>query len=151
MDLYDDIRFHTAEDYPADLPEGRAATHMGMYFAWAVERNLYATTLEHDFGEALAQLRAGKLSGGQFLLQYRDGQLKRDDFNLLGQRFSDYYYADDDEGYGAFMDDYVSVFQTPALPSFYHVDDSRANRDRIGARFSQRLALWQYSLNAGAQ
>ncbi len=53
-----------------------------------------------------------------------DGALMRDDFNEFGQRFTAFYYDDEEDGYGNFMADYVTTMNTPALGSFYHVADN---------------------------
>jgi hypothetical protein len=39
--MYDNTRFHTDENYPAGLPAENAATHIGMYWAWAASQNLH--------------------------------------------------------------------------------------------------------------
>lgn len=146
--MYDNVKFHTDENYPEGLLPDHAATHMGMYWAWAASQGLvnpiWQTAIEtkDDFSAMLA----GKISGATFILRHMDGALTRDDFNALGQRFTSFYYDDEEDGYGKFMEDYVTTMNTPALPSFYHVQDNVENRAKLEAVFQSEFEKWKNSL-----
>lgn len=144
--MYDHIDYHTEEDYPVDLPESRAATHMGFYWAWAVSQNLHNSGWEDAAAEDMAALKTGSLSGAGFILKNMGGELDENDFSPLGQRFSAFYYEDEEEGYGAFMEDYVTTMNTPELPSFYHVADTQENQHKLNAVFQAAFDRWQASL-----
>ncbi|MCP2040089.1 hypothetical protein L1281_000669 [Neisseria sp. HSC-16F19] len=144
---YDHISFHTDEDWPAGLPESHAAHHMGFYYSWAVGQGLYSEAAARlpDF----ERLAAGTLSGAQFVLTRLNGGLDETCFNDAGRRFTAFYYADEDEGYGRFMEDYVNTLNTPALGSFYHTEDSAANQALLNLVFDAAWAQWQASLRGG--
>lgn len=144
--ILDSVVFHTEEDYPEDLNVHHAATHMGFYWAWAVARGLHNPQWEEAAADDLAKLKAGSLSGAQFIMQHMAGSLEEVDFNDEGLQFSLFYYDDEEEGYGRFMEDYVNTVNTPELPSFYHVKASAENQALLNLVFDAALAQWRDSL-----
>ena len=146
----DNVVFHTEEDYPEDLGVHHAATHMGFYWAWAVKRSLYNPQWDEAAAAAVADLKAGTMSGAQFVMQHMAGGLEDTDFNPEGLRFTLFYYDDEEEGYGRFMDDYVNTLNTPALASFYHVADNASNQALLDLVFDAALAQWRGSLSGTA-
>ena len=150
--MYDHIQFHTEEDFPADLSPEHAATHIGLYFQWAAAQGLVNPVWQTapETAADFAAMLNGQFSGAQFVLQHLGGALTPEDFTELGQRFTEFYYDDEDEGYGAFMEDYVRTLDTPAQPSFYHVADTPENYTRIAPVFQAAFTRWQASLNTQA-
>ena len=144
----DNVVFHTEEDFPEDLGVHNAATHMGYYWAWAVRRQLHNPQWETAAAEALVALKSGTLSGTDFVMQHMAGGLEETDFNPEGLRFTLFYYDDEEEGYGRFMEDYVNTLNTPALASFYHVADNADNQALLDLVFDAALAQWRGSLGA---
>ena len=146
--MYDHIQFHPDENYPADLPLENAATHIGMYWQWAAAQGLAnpvwqtAPETEADF----AAMLSGTLSGAQFLLRHMGGALTPDDFTELGQRFTSFYYDDEEDGYGAFMEDYVRTLDTPALGGFYCVADTPEHYAALAPVFQTAFEHWLGSL-----
>ena len=146
--MYDHIRFHTEEDYPENLPPENAATHIGMYWQWAAQAGL-ANPVWQAAPETAADFAAmlkGRFSGAQFLLKHMDGALTPDDFNPFGQSFTSYYYDDEEEGYGAFMEDYVRTLDTPSLGGFYYVEDSPETYAKLAPVFQTAFEKWKSSL-----
>ncbi len=80
MAKFDDASWHwSADNFPADAPEENGATHIGMFVTWTIERGLFADpdlTLEEV--EAVGAVRAGSMSGRDFLLRYFNGKLYSD-------------------------------------------------------------------------
>ncbi|MDO4907699.1 cell surface protein [Neisseria sp.] len=146
--MYDHVQFHTDENYPAGLPPENAATHIGMYWAWAASQRLTNPVWQSapETAADFATMLEGGISGAEFLRRHMDGALTRDDFNEFGQRFTDFYYDDEEDGYGAFMEDYVRTMNTPALGSFYHVADNAENRAALEAVFQAAFEAWDASL-----
>ncbi|UOO82539.1 cell surface protein [Uruburuella testudinis] len=146
--MYDNIRFHTDENYPANLPPEAAVTHIGMYWAWAAAQGLANPVWQSapESREDFAAMLEGRINGSEFLLTHMDGALIPEDFNELGQRFTSFYYDDEEEGYGKFMEDYVVTMNTPELDSFYHVADNAENRAVLEAVFQTAFEQWQQSL-----
>lgn len=147
--MYDHIRFHTEEDFPPELTDAHAATHIGMYFRWAAMQGLVNPVWQTapETAADFAAMLEGRISGAQFVLQHLDGALTPDDFTPLGQRFSEFYYEDEEDGYGAFMSDYITALDTPQLPSFYHVADTPENFKRTAAVFQTAFMNWWASIN----
>ena len=151
--MYDHIRFHTDEDYPDRLPPENATTHMGMYWQWAAAAGL-ANPVWQTAPETAADFKLmleGRLSGAQFLLKHMGGALTADDFTPLGQRFTGYYYDDEQEGYGAFMEDYVRTLDTPSLGGLYFVADTAANYAALAPVFQTAFDKWARSLKPHPQ
>ena len=144
--MYDNIRFHLDEDYPDQLPPENAATHIGMYWQWAAQAGLVNPVLQTaaDF----AAMTSGKISGQHFLLKHMDGALTADDFTELGQRFTEFYYTDEEDGYGAFMEDYVLALDTPSLGGFYHAKNTPKTFAKLTPVFQTAFEKWKSSLKA---
>ena len=142
---YDHTSFHADEDdYPADVPERNAAHHMGFYFAWAVSQNLHSPA-----AAALPQfdaLQRGTVSGAEYVLEQLNGGLDDTCFNDLGNRFTRFYYADDDEGYGQFMPDYFAALGLQDEDAFYRVADTPENQAKLSRAFQAAFNRWQGSL-----
>lgn len=147
----DNVVYHTETDFPEGLGTHHAATHMGFYWAWAVRRSLHSPQWDEAAGADMAALQSGRISGAEFVMRHMGGGLEEGDFSGEGLRFTRFYYADDDEGYGRFMEDYVHTLNTPVLPSFYHVAASVGNQALLDLIFDAALAQWRDSLKTGAE
>lgn len=74
-----------------------------------------------------------------------DGALTADDFTELGQRFTEFYYTDEEDGYGAFMEDYVLALDTPSLGGFYHVKNTPETFAKLTPVFQTAFEKWKSS------
>ncbi|MCP1661081.1 DUF7832 domain-containing protein [Neisseria perflava] len=146
--MYDNIRFHTDEGYPENLPPENAATHIGMYWQWAAAQGLTNPVWQTapETADDFAAMQQGKISGAQFLLKHMDGAFTPEDFTELGQRFTSFYYDDEEDGYGAFMEDYVRTLDTPSLGGFYCVADTPENYAALAPVFQTAFERWRSSL-----
>ncbi|QEY24090.1 DUF7832 domain-containing protein [Neisseria animalis] len=146
--MYDHILFHTEEDYPAGLPEENAATHIGMYFQWAASQGLVNPVWQSapETAADFAAMQQGSFSGAQFVLKHMGGAITPDDFTDVGQWFTEFYYDDEEDGYGAFMEDYVAALDTPSLGSIYHVADTPENFAALAPVFQTAFNRWAASL-----
>ncbi|MCF7529148.1 cell surface protein [Neisseria lisongii] len=146
--MYDHIRFHTDEDYPAGLPPERAATHIGMYWRWTASQGLHNPVWQNtpETAADFAAMQSGTISGADFLLKHMDGALTPDDFNESGRRFTEFYYDDEEDGYGSFMEDYIRTLDTPSLGGLYHVADNAENYAKLAPVFQMAFTRWQNSL-----
>ena len=145
--MYDNIRFHLDEDYPDQLPPENAATHIGMYWQWAAQTGLVNPVWQTapETAADFAAMTAGTISGRHFLLKHMDGALTADDFTELGQRFTEFYYTDEEDGYGAFMEDYVLALDTPSLGGFYHVKSTPETFAKLTPVFQTAFEKWKSS------
>jgi hypothetical protein len=69
---YDDASWHYGGDYPNDLPSEAAATHIGMFLAWAILRDLVGDLHIEESRESLERVRARQMTGREFLLKECD-------------------------------------------------------------------------------
>lgn len=141
---YDHIAFHLDADWPPELPEHHAAHHMGYYYAWAVSQNLHS-----EAAAALPQFAAlqnGTLSGADFVLSQLNGGLDETCFNQLGNRFTAFYYADEEEGYGRFMEDYFAALGLENDAAFYRTADTPEHQQTLCTVFQAAFEQWLATL-----
>jgi hypothetical protein len=136
---YDDASWHLEGEFPEDLPNEAAATHIGMFLTWALLSGLGGPHFVSEFPEELAQLQARAVTPGQFLLASCDGSLIGEDLSLEGNAFTrDYFYAKTKQ----YLADYTGTLGG-TLPSLYHAADTWENFDRLKPVLGQRLAEWR--------
>ena len=136
---YDDASWHSGGEFPATLSRDAAATHAGLFLAWALLADLGSAYHVVDCAEDLERLRARKLTPGQYFLSVCDGQLTNEDFSREGNAFAKAYYQQ--EG-ASFLGDYQE-YLAKGLPSDYHVADSWVNFDKLTPVLDRRLANWR--------
>ena len=156
MSKYDDASWHYEGDYPANLPNENAATHIGMFLNWCIDNNLISEELEEDAEEELEQIKNRELTGAEFLIQVCDEKLVDDDLNEMGNEFAADYYEDETEfatKYSSYGMDYSQTFDKQAeqsgveYSSFYHVENTFENYDLIKAVIDQRFEEWRQYKN----
>ncbi len=143
--MYDHISFHL-DNLPSDVSPEHALNHMGFYYAWAVGQNLHS--VEAAALPDFATLQAGQISGAAFIRERLNGGLDETCFNDWGNRFTQYYYADDDEGYGLFLQDYFLALDLQNEADFYHVKDTQDNQHKLNRVFQKAWVAWLNSLKA---
>lgn len=141
--VFDKAKAHLDSVRALGLDDHQAYVHAGLFFGWAVARGLVAPWVERGAEEAFAAFRAGALTGPD-LLYAVDGALIDDQFTDEGLAFVATYY---DPRTGAFVGDYLRTL-CAGLPSEFHVEDSRANAETLGAVLDERFAAWRASWDA---
>ena len=124
------------------LPKGHAATHIGMFLAWAVINELHSDFLRDHYEELLAKLRRREITGRQFFEAACSERFSERDLNEEGNAFAQHYYVDETGKRGAYFADYKKVL-TAGLPSFWHVADTWENYEKIAAVISRRYEEWK--------
>jgi hypothetical protein len=136
---YDDVSWHTgAAEYPADLPKEAAATHTGMFVAWALLSGIGGDLHTKDLPDSIPRLRARSVTPGQFLLE-GDGKFVDEMLNDEGNAFTQAYF---DLEKGLYLKDYDRVL-CHGLTTAYHARDSWENFDKLKPRLDRRLAEWR--------
>jgi hypothetical protein len=137
---------------PDPLPKGHAATHIGIFLAWAALHGLINEFHEQHSAEALKKLRRREITGRQFFEAVGKEQFGEKDLNVEGNAFAEHYYRNESGDRGAYFADYKKVL-ADGLPSFWHVADTWKNYERmervIGGRFEEwknppRKRWWQF-------
>ena len=124
------------------LPKGHAATHIGMFLAWAVLNGLESDFHRERSAELLARLRRREITGRQFFEAACSERFSEKDLNEEGNAFAQYYYVDEAGQRGPYFADYKKTL-TARLPSFWHVADTWANYEKIAAVVSRRYEQWK--------
>jgi hypothetical protein len=124
------------------LPKGHAATHIGMFLAWAVQHGLESDFHREHSADLLARLRRREITGRQFFEAACRERFSERDLSEEGNAFAQYYYVDEAGQRGAFFADYKRVLAT-GLPSFWHVADTWDNHEKIAAVISRRYGDWK--------
>lgn len=148
MSKYDDASWHYGGDYPTDLPNENAATHIGIFLAWCIQRNLTSDELNDDFEEEAQQVKERKMTGAEFLIAAGDEKFLTDDLNDTGNGFAKDYYESEESDFvkkhGSYYMDYERVLVSTAPDSnFYKVENSWANYDLIKPIIDKRFMEWQ--------
>jgi len=132
-------------DFETDLDIRAANTHIGMFLGWAIHAGLAAEAGPGDTARAvaLADVRARRMTGGEFLGTECDCKLMSDDLSAEGNAFAAAYYAQQ------FFADYEAMFkaQMPdtghANDDFCSVPDTWENFDRLRPVLDRRYAEWK--------
>jgi hypothetical protein len=134
-----DFNYSTEAD---PLPEGHAATHIGMFLAWAVLNDLESEHHRERSKQHLDKLRRREITGRQFFAAACGERFSERDLNEEGNAFAESYYVDETGKRGAYFADYKKVLAS-ALPSFWHVTDAWQNYDKIAAVIGRRYEDWK--------
>jgi hypothetical protein len=133
---------HNYSTDDAPLPPGHAATHIGMFLAWAVANGL-ENEWHHQFSaEPLAKLRRREITGRQFFQAACKEQFAPKDLNVEGNQFAEHYYKNNAGERGPYFADYKQTLAAD-LPSFWHVADTWENYDRLAPLITRRFGEWK--------
>jgi hypothetical protein len=137
MPKLDDASWHYGSDeFPDGIPEANAATHIGMFVTWAIANRLWGDFLGEAALPAIQAVRERKMSGRDFVLEQCDGKLLSEMLTADATAFSQKYYPK------AYMRDFQAILSA-GLPSDYHVQDTRANYEKLAMRINERFEAWK--------
>ena len=137
MTAYDKANWHYDGEYPGDLSEEHASTHIGMFMAWALSNDLLSQEFFEDNSSEIKAVK-NRTTTGRLLVDAIDGKFIDEDLNEEGQSFAEYYYSEDP----LFYRDYEEVL-AQGLPSIYHVGDTWDNYDKLAPRLDERFKEWK--------
>lgn len=141
---YDDATWHTGDGFPVELSEDAGATHIGMFFAWALSSGLGSKFHCDEFAGELLKLKKRAVTPGRYLIDNCDGKLTAEDMSAEGNAFAADYFDSEDRGY---VDDYDAAL-VEELPSVFHVSDTWDNYDRLKPVLDERLSEWRRNSRA---
>ena len=133
----DKAEWHYQGNFPADLPPENGGTHIGMFLAWVILRDLTSRALERAAGAKVQELIDRKITGRSLLFDALDEKFFDGLLNMAGKAFVRDYYETN-----CYISDYDMVLGT-GLPSTYHVADTWENYDKIAAVLNDRFHRWQ--------
>jgi hypothetical protein len=133
----DRAEWHYGGDFPRDLPPEAGGTHIGMYLAWIIQRDLGSATLRKYARDSLRLVKVRKITGRELLFTELDEKFFDTLLSAVARNFTRDYYQS-----GCYIDDYDSVL-VGKLTTIYHVVDSWANYDRLAPVIDRRFASWK--------
>jgi hypothetical protein len=136
---YDDASWHSGGDFPGDLPSEAAATHTGMFLAWALLSGKDGDLHSEGSPAPIEKLRTHSVTPGEYFLSECDGKFTDEDLNNEGNAFAADYYALET---GQFLRDYEATLGAE-LPTLYHIADSWQNFDKLKPILDRRFQNWR--------
>lgn len=144
---FDKASWHLAGEVPPGTTERQAFTHIGIYIAWLIQRELFDPRFFETIPDGPRYLQEVTRTARTptALRKLLDGTLPSELMNGVGRAFTDWYYADD---HALYLDDWVEEFAE--LADQYAVPDTSEALRRIGPRIDQRFAAWSLQRNAAS-
>ncbi len=141
--IYDRAKHHFMGKFPNVLPIDQAYVHIGMFLGWVLENSLYSELFEDEAGHQIIRFKEREITAA-ILSAMWDGYLGEDLLNEDGNEFSKEYYQT-----GIYKKDYEELL-TSGLASFYHVEDTWENFEKISQRIDQRYQEWKQNTSLEA-
>ena len=138
---YDRADFNYSTD-EQPLPKGHAATHIGLFLAWAALHGLLNEFHEQHSSELVGRLRARQITGRQFFEAACKEQFAEKDLTVEGNAFAEHYYRDSAGVRGAYFTDYKKALAS-GLPSFWHVADTWENYEKLAPVITKHYEQWK--------
>ena len=138
---YDRYDWHYNGDFPSDLEEENAGTHIGMFIAWAITRNLIGDFHRDESADWIQKVIDRKVTGRDFLFSMCDGKFWEEDLSEEGNVFAKFYYAGED-GYGEYLSDYENTLCSNT-ETLYHAEDSWDGFDSLAKVIDKRFEEWK--------
>jgi hypothetical protein len=133
----DQAAWHYGGDFPSELPPENGGTHIGMYLAWIIQRDLGSAVLRKYARDSLPLLHQRKITGRKLLFTQLDEKFLGSLLTKVGKDFTRDYYETN-----CYIDDYEAVLGG-ALPTLYHVEDSWDNYDKLAPIIDERFSRWR--------
>lgn len=133
----DRVDWHLNEDFPNELPEENAGTHIGMYLNWIIDNGLIGEMFVSESFEAVENVKAKRMSGRDFLFEECDGKFWNDCLNPVGEEFTKAYYLSD-----KYLNDYSFTFDDSG-DSIFSVENSWENYQKIKSVIDKRFEKWK--------
>jgi hypothetical protein len=129
--------WHYGGNYPQELPPENAGTHIGIYLAWIIHRELGSKSLVKLGAGTYQKVLQREATGRDLLFTELDEKFFPQLLNNEGGAFTRDYYESND-----YVNDYDLVLGGE-LESLYHVQDTWQNYDKMAAKLDERLAAWR--------
>jgi len=146
MAKYDDASWHYGGDFPKELVNENAATHIGMFITWCADHDLLSEFQLEDAGEAIGMVKNRTITGAEFLMDYCDEKFTDEDLDETGNAFTGAYYHEDTAfatTYAPYLEDYCLAFENRNLPSIYHLENTWENYNVLKPILNKRFAEWK--------
>ncbi|MES2952368.1 MAG: formylglycine-generating enzyme family protein [Pseudomonadota bacterium] len=125
---HDDYEYYFLNFGNEGLSQEAGATHIGMFIAWAISRDLVVERDSDDYVVWLAKVLRREVTGRDFLLHWCAGKLHSDDLNADGNAFATHSYTE------SYLRCYCKVFGlegSKTADELCSVEDSWSNFDKL--------------------
>ena len=140
---YDDASWHFgADDFPEHASPQMAATHIGMFVAWAIFRGLMSEEFIADFAAQVQTLKLKQTTPGLFVWQFMEGKFSTNDLSKPAQEFANVYYNVDRSP--NYLSDYQAL-NRDRLESELLLPDDWVTYERVRAVIDKRFSGWRPS------
>lgn len=136
--VYDDYKWHIANNFPIDLPKEAALTHMGMFMGWFLDKGFEADYLKENFSKNIEKFLNREFTGAKFLELSSDSKLLSKHLNDEANKFSEFYYAS-----GNYLDDYVNLLDK-SNKTIFHEPDSWEKYEKIKKVIDEKFEEWTF-------
>ena len=132
--VLDKIKWHAeGEYYPVGMPREQAATHMGMFLAWAIDNRL-ASEKHAAENPLVRRLQERSITPGEYFRQMCGEWLQDVDFNQRGEALADALYDE-------YLYEYGYLFSSD-LDSLYHAPDTWATYEVVHELLDSLFGEW---------
>jgi hypothetical protein len=129
--------WHYGGNYPSGLPQENGGTHIGIYLAWIIQRQLGSKTLEKYAGVMFQRVLHRQATGRDLLFSELDEKFFPELLTKEARAFTRDYYETNE-----YVNDYDRVLGG-TLETLYHVDDTWENYDKMAPILDERLRTWR--------
>lgn len=136
--VFDKAKWHLNDQFPAELVVYQAYVHTGFYLGWLIKNDLVSDSFRQEHVSAIRRLLNKEITSVKFYEDQLDGVFTSEDLNEKGLRFTEYYF---DFQNGQYLKDYESVL-VGDLDTFFHVEDTWGNFEKINLVIDQRYREW---------
>lgn len=137
---YDADAWHLGDDFPENLEQGAAVTHVGIFLAWCLDNGL---THPDSFTEQDREQVTLRLRSPSYLIHQRcHRELLDAHLNAEGNAFAHEYYSSTDED-PHYIRDYERAMRRLRLETFYHAPDTWESYERVLPFLDKALASWR--------
>lgn len=137
MGNIDRADWHYGGNYPSGLPQENGGTHIGIYLAWIIQRQLGSKTLEKYAGVMFQRVLHRQATGRDLLFSELDEKFFPELLTKEARAFTRDYYETNE-----YVNDYDRVLGG-TLETLYHVDDTWENYDKMAPILDERLRTWR--------
>jgi hypothetical protein len=131
---------YESEDFPEDLPPDAAFRHLGMYFGWAVDRELISDKVKKEFSDTIAKFKKRQLKPSDLFKSCCGEELTKEHFNDTGNAFTKTYYR---PGWKhSYTHDYDILTGWPDERKFFYFEDNWENYESVKAMIEKRYKEW---------
>ena len=134
---YDRADWHYSGEYPEDLGEEHASTHVGMFLTWIIFNHLEGEYHQKYSQNSLLEVRKKLLTGKEFFISECSCKFWEEDLNEEGNAFAKYYYQS-----GIYFSDYENIL-AKGLETLYHVEDTWDNYEKMEKVITDCYEEWK--------